>query len=200
MKKKLLLLAISAIFATPSVFAATNGAANSGTNDDQDDLQIVNITVPQVALLNVEDTGLTGGKVALALVAPTNAGDGFSPVSSGTQNVKVSSNSQQGTTTTQTVTAQLDANVPASWKLQIIPAGITATGGTATTTANTITCISSGCDTANLITGIDNELINAGSIQYTFGPEFLNASNKGMAAHTNGGSRDTTITYTLSAS
>ena len=199
MNKKLLALSLAAILAAPAAFAAgsnvTDGTANIGTEDDPDDIQTVNITVPRVALLNIEDTGLTSGKIVLTLTAPDNAGSGFAAVESVTQAVKVSSNSLQNTSTAQKVTVALGTALPATWKLDVIPAGVTATGGTITTAAATVSCTLATCSSAqDLITGIDNELINAGSIKYKFGPVDAN----GMAAYTST-AQDVTVTYTLSS-
>jgi len=199
MNKKLLALSLAAILAAPAAFAAgsnvTDGTANIGTEDDPDDIQTVNITVPRVALLNIEDTGLTIDKIVLALTAPDDAGRGFAAVESATQAVKVSSNSLQNTSTAQKVTVALGAALPATWKLDVIPAGVTATGGTITTAAATVSCTLATCSSAqDLITGIDNELINAGSIKYKFGPVDAN----GMAAYTST-AQDVTVTYTLSS-
>lgn len=200
MNKKLLTLSLAAILAAPAAFAAgsnvTDGTANIGTEDDPDDIQTVNITVPRVALLNIEDTGLNvNDKIVLTLTAPDNAGSGFAAVESVTQAVKVSSNSLQNTSTAQKVTVALGTALPATWKLDVIPAGVTATGGTITTAAATVSCTLATCSSAqDLITGIDNELINAGSIKYKFGPVDAN----GMAAYTST-AQDVTVTYTLSS-
>lgn len=191
MNKKLLALSLAAILAAPAAFA-----------DTHTDTQTVNVTVPKVALLNIVDTNLTGGKVVLALTNPTNAGTGFEAALSDTQAVKVSSNSAQGSSTTQKVTVKLGAALPATWKLDIIPAGIvanptdaTAGGNAIATAAATVSCTLETCSSAkDLITDIDNELINEGSIQYRFGP--VDAS--GMAAYTST-AQDVTVTYTLSS-
>ncbi|MDX9989558.1 hypothetical protein [Thiothrix unzii] len=206
MNKKLLTLSLAAILAAPCAFAVgsntPNNTANTGTDDDPDDKQTVNITVPKVALLNIEDTGLTIDKIVLALTAPDDAGRGFAAVESATQAVKVSSNSAKGSSTTQKVTVKLGAALPATWQLDIIPAGIaadttdsTAGGNAIATSAATVSCTLATCNSdQDLIIDIDNELINAGSIKYRFGPVDAN----GMAAYTST-AQDVTVTYTLSS-
>lgn len=94
MKKKILILTLSATLAAPTAFAAylgdANNGANNGTNDDAVDVQTVNVIVPEVALLNVA-TGpisLTGGNLA----PPTSAGSPFTGSATASTSYDISSN------------------------------------------------------------------------------------------------------------
>lgn len=186
MKKKILGVLAASLIAT------------SAYCDTDDDTQPVSITVPEVALLEIVDTGFTDGKLALTLTAPTDAGDGFSTVSSSAQEIKLSSNVLQGTSNTRTVKVTLSEALPSTWKLDIAPTGVPNAGAT-TTASSTVSFTNTGSTDAGgsntLISGIDNELIatNVASLTYTFGPETAG----GMLAYTNS-AKDITVTYTLS--
>jgi hypothetical protein len=166
--------------------------------DTDDDTQPISITVPEVALLEITDTGFTNGKLELTLTAPTNAGDGFSTTTSSAQEIKLSSNVLKDTNQKRTVDVTLSGTLPKTWKLDITPSGIT-TAGEVTTESGMVSFtndgISGGVGASNsLISGIDNELISSGaSLTYTFGPE----TTGGMLAYTES-AEEITVTYTLS--
>jgi hypothetical protein len=188
MKNNLLILSIAAILAAPSAFALYDGDAdlNTGTNDDAVDKQKVNIIVPEVALLQVADAD-----VALTMPAPANAGDGFKTTdaqTSAAQNLKISSNSEAGSTVARKLTASIAAALPTNWKLTITP---TTTAGTAVTTS-----LVDATTSVDIVTDILNKKDAAGNLTYTLGPK----ENGDMMAFSapNDALKAVEITYTLS--
>ncbi|OQX03275.1 MAG: hypothetical protein BWK73_40100 [Thiothrix lacustris] len=194
MNKKLLILSIAAILATPSAFAAYEGDpniaahadANTGTNDDAIDKQTVSIIVPEVALLQIADA-----PVSLTMPAPANAGEGFKTAdaqTSAVQALKISSNSEAGSTSARKLTASIAAALPTNWKLTITP---TTSAGTAVASDLVDATVS-----ADIVTDILNKKDASGSFTYKLGPKadgdmmaFSGAADAAKAVE---------ITYTLS--
>jgi hypothetical protein len=185
MKKKLLVLSLAAILAAPAAFAAytldATPTANTTTTDDPRDLQTVTIKVPEVALLDVGDAAVDLNETGL--VAPTNAGDGFSGSAVGSTTYAISSNVlNTDSPTKRKITVSVDTavgKVPAGATLAVAVTaptggtdGFTATNGTATLTNTTATAQDSATNIANVKgTGL--------AITYT-----LQADAGGMIAHT----------------
>lgn len=189
MNKKLLILSIAAILATPSAFAAYDGNAdlNTGANDDAVDKQTVNIVVPEVALLEIVDAL----PINLTMPAPTSAGEGFKTAqeqTSAAQVLKISSNSEEGSSTGRKLTATIATALPTNWKLTITP---TTTAGTAEAKDLVDATVS-----AEIVTDILNKKDPAGSITYKLGPkadgDMMAFSGDADAA------KAVEITYTLS--
>lgn len=188
MNKKLLILSIAAILAAPSAFAAydANDDLNTGTADDAVDKQTVNIVVPEVALLQVADAA-----IALTMPAPANAGEGFKTAdaqTSAAQALKISSNSEAGSTSARKLTASIAAALPTNWKLTITP---TTSAGTAVASDLVDATVS-----ADIVTDILNKKDASGSFTYKLGPKadgdmmaFSGAADAAKAVE---------ITYTLS--
>ena len=194
MNKKLLILSIATILAAPSAFAAYEGDpniaahadANTGTNDDAIDKQTVSIIVPEVALLQIADA-----PVSLTMPAPANAGEGFKTDDAQTSvghELKISSNSEAGSSTGRTLTASIATALPENWKLTITPA-TTAGAAVASDFVDATT-------SAAIVTGILSKKDTAGTIAYTLSPkadgDMMAFSGAADAA------KDVVITYTLS--
>lgn len=175
MKKKLLILSIAAILATPAAFAA----------DTASDTQTATVTVPEVDLLDVGTEGTTPDVITMTLDAPTEAGTGFSN-KTGSSTYKISANNAaDGTSGKNKITVAASGNaVPDGATLTI---GTTALGGG---TASSV-ALTSSTTTGTLMTGIGNVASTAGVLNYTFGP----TTAGGMVGYTTG--TNITLTYTL---
>jgi|GEM_PF-4446160 len=166
MNKKILILAIAAILATPSAFAAytldATPTANTGTTDDPRDLQSVTVTVPEVALLDVGNAAVP----IPALTAPTDAGTGFPGVDTAnavtaSSTFDLSSNVKATTPVPRTLNVAVNSgSVPAGATLKIIATG----AGTAGSTS-----IAGNTPTGSAATGINNVKVTGGVIAYKFG-------------------------------
>ncbi len=189
MKKKILILTIAAIVATPTAFAAYDGNvdANNGTNDDAADIQTVSVTVPEVALLNISDTPVTLDNTGLH--APTTAGAGFTGSATGTTTYDISSNvlntgdpDNATAPTSRKITVMTDpvvGKVPDGAELQItVTAPTGATTGTAKLVSPTSTSSTSTPDSANAIGNTTGTGLN---IAYALSAD---PAGTGMIAHT----------------
>ncbi|MGB0848425.1 MAG: hypothetical protein ACPGSM_16975, partial [Thiolinea sp.] len=60
MNKKILTAAVAAFLMAPVTFAAysTDTGANTSTTDDADDKQTVNVLIPEIALIDINDTAI----------------------------------------------------------------------------------------------------------------------------------------------
>lgn len=188
MKKILLFSALFSLL-SHSAFAAysTDSAANTSTTDDADDIQAVQVTVPEVALLDVEDE-----TIVLTLTAPTDAGTGFPAVgttdaATDSSTFRLSSNIEAGTSGSRSITVSLSTGsvLPTGSALQITSSGA-GTGATATIDADSPS-------TGNIATAIGNQVVTNGTIDYGFGA----ATANGMIAHTGTSASSVNITYTL---
>ncbi|QTR54784.1 hypothetical protein [Thiothrix unzii] len=188
MNKKLLVLSLAAILAAPAAFAAydANSDLNNGANDDAVDKQTVNIIVPEVALLQVTDAD-----VALTMPVPANAGDGFKTADAQTstpQALKISSNSEAGSSAARKLTASIATELPTNWKLTITP--ITSAG--TPVASDLVDAIKS----VDIVTGILNKKDASGTFTYTLGPK----ADGDMMAFSGAAdvAKAVVITYTLS--
>lgn len=199
MKKKLLVLSLTAILAAPAAFAAytldATPTANTTTTDDPRDLQTVSVTVPEIALLDVNDTAVPISTPA----APANAGDGFAGVDaigagSGSSTFSLSSNGKADDTTARTIDVSVASGaVPLGATLKIVATGAGSASSASITTATTA---AKNAVAGSAATGINNVKTSAGSISYKFGA----ISDGGMIAYTGNGttSDDIGLVYTLS--
>jgi len=185
MKNKLLAASLLSALAVPA-FA----------DDSNTDPQTVNITVPEVALLNVEDSD-----IALTLPALTEAGTGFPQVTSanaitGITTFDLSSNvSSSASPTLRTIEVAITGDLPTGSQLNITGSN----AGTSATAVITDTGVTSG--QTSIATDIGNLAIDDGSIEFKFGAD---TTGDDMIAYTDSDSDGTadaigvTITYTLS--
>lgn len=195
MNKKLLILSIAAILATPSAFAAytldATPTANTGTTDDARDLQSVTVTVPEVALLDIGNTAVT----IPTLSAPTDAGTGFAGVDTagavtGSSTFDLSSNVKATSPVARTLEVAVNSgSVPTGATLKIIATGTDTTPGSTSITGTTAA--------GSAATGINNVKVTGGTIAYKFGA----TTDGGMISYT--GTDGTTgntleLAYTLS--
>ncbi|TXH75717.1 MAG: hypothetical protein E6Q85_04355 [Thiothrix sp.] len=195
MNKKILSALLLSLLATPNVFAgySTNSLANTGTTDDADDKQTVTILVPEIALLDIGNTAVDLDETNL--VAPTNAGDGFTGTATGSTTYAISSNVlNSDSATKRKITVAVDTTVgkvPAGAQLAVtVTAPTGATTGTATLT-NTTT-------TADSATTVGNTRGTGLNIAYVLSTD---PAGTGMIAHTDSqgtASDNIGLIYTLS--
>lgn len=141
---KILASLIITMLAAPNAFAAYNAdsSANTGSADDADDKQTVTVLVPEIALLDVANTTIDLDETNL--VAPTNAGDGFTGTATGASTYAISSNVlNTASPTKRKITVAVDpavGKIPAGAQLAVtVTAPSTnATTGTATLTHTTL--------------------------------------------------------------
>jgi len=190
MKNKLLAASLLSALAVPA-FA-----------DDADDDQVVNVTVPEVALLDINDNA-----VSLALPALTEAGTGFllaTDTNAATTTTDFSLSSNVSSATPTPVLRTIDVSVATN--AGSLPTGsqLNITGSNAGTSATAVITdegVTSG--QTSIATAIGNLATSSGSIEFKFGAD-TDVSDGNMIAHTdtNGdGTADEvgiTITYTLS--
>ena len=182
MKKKLLLLSIAAILATPTTFAAYSiGSATDGT--DADDKQTLTVKVPEVALLNISDANVDLNESTLT--APTTAGSGFTGSATGSATYNISSNianplvaTTYAASTTRKITVAVDSavgKVPEGGQLEVTVAAPTgATAGIATLRNTTAAAQDSATSIGNVAgTGV--------AITYALKAD---TTGTGMIAHT----------------
>lgn len=196
MNKKILSALLLSLLATPKVFAAygADSAANTGNTDDADDKQTVTVLVPEVALLDIGNTAVDLDETNL--VAPTNAGDGFTGTATGSTTYAISSNVlNNDSPTKRKITVAVDTTVgkiPAGAQLAVtVTAPTGATTGTATLTNTTTTAQDSATTVGNTRgTGLN--------IAYVLSTD---PAGTGMIAHTSSqgtASDDIGLIYTLS--
>lgn len=175
MNKKILIIAIAAILATPSAFA-----------DGASDTQVVNVIVPEVNLIDVA-TGPVAID-ALALTVADEAGNGFG-TKTATSNYAFSGNTNSAGTIKNQITVTASA-IPAGGTLKIESAALgDGVPGSASTTGLTSSSL-----TAPLLTGIGNVAAPSVGLTYTFGPTEAN----GMVGYTSAAGDNVTLTYTIS--
>jgi hypothetical protein len=155
----------------------------------------VSVTVPEIALLDVNDTAVP----ISTPTAPTNAGDGFPGVDapgagSGNSTFSLSSNGRADDTTARTIDVSVASGaVPLGATLKIVASGAGTASSANITTATTAT---KNTVTGSAATGINNVKASVGAISYRFGA----ISDGGMIAYTGNGttSDDISLVYTLS--
>lgn len=207
MKKKLLVMTLAAIFATPSLYAAyvVDTNANTGTSDDADDVQTVNIMVPEIALLDITNT-VSDGTLSITIpeTAVTDAGTGFG-IYNATETVTyaISSNvdsASGATTTARTLGVSMTGDLPAGAKLTIISTGAgTAKGDTITHASAPTALQTSGTAVASttLVSDIKNSILTDGVLTYALEP--IESGGMMSFTGTDGTTADPiTLTYTLS--
>lgn len=202
-KKKLLVIALAGLLATPAVYAEriTDTTANTGTNDDADDVQTVEITVPEIALLNITNNG-TEGTVTITVPedAVTDAGTGFGTYNADeTVTYALSSNVASGSANGRTLDVTMAGSLPTGAKLTIESTGAsTGTTGDAITHESSPPALESDGDTVTLASEIKNATVTGSELTYTLEPTETN----GMMSFTgtDGTTAESiTLTYTLSA-
>lgn len=195
MNKKILSILLLSLLATPNVFAgySTNSLANTGTTDDADDKQTVTILVPEIALLDIGNTAVDLDETNL--VAPTNAGDGFTGTATGSTTYAISSNVlNSDSATKRKITVAVDTavgKVPAGAQLAVT---VTAPPGATTGTAN----LTNTTTTAESATTIGNTRDTGLLISYVLSTD---PAGTGMIAHTSSqgtASDNIGLIYTLS--
>lgn len=207
-KKKLLALTLAAAFAMPSLYAAYSAdtVANTSTTDDATDIQTVNITVPEIALLDITGDGTDQSVITITVpeTAITDAGTGFgSYTETEVVTYALSSNvasTSGATSTTRTLDVAMTGSLPAGAKLTIISTTGTEIGDTITHTTASTALQSSGTavTSSTLATGIKNVTLNNGNLDYTLEP--IDANGMMSFTGTDGTTAEAiTLTYTLSA-
>lgn len=198
LKQKLLLALVASILATPTAFAVydNNADENTGTNDDAVDYQNVNVTVPEVALI---DISATAGPT-FTFTNPNNAGEQFTMLSANNASrLKYSSNVATGTNTARKVTLSIDGGstlsaLPTNLLLGIAVSGCPVAGGGTLSTTTSIE--GSTITTADLITGIANHATGTAGCTVTYTPSLK--ANETMIGHTSDTEKTMKLVYTLS--
>lgn len=175
MKKKLLIAALMAAFASSSAFAT----------DTATDNQAVTITVPEINLIDIA-TAVT--IPALTLDNPDQAGSGFG-TQTATTTYDFSGNTAANGSSTNKITVEA-SSIPTGGKLVVESAALGGgTAGSASTTG-----LTSSARSADLLTGIGNVAQSNIALTYTFGPSTPN----GMVGFTAANGDVVTLTYTIS--
>ena len=196
MKKQLLTLSIAALLATPAAFAAyitPDGTANNGTDDDPDDIQMVTVSVPEVALLDVA-TGIVPIPV---LAEPTSAGNGFAKYDANNDvasSFKLSSNvANTASPTLRKITVAVDTTVAGTTS---IPEGATLAVSTSNAGAGGTALLTKASPSGETSVDIGNVATTTGGISYRFGA----TTADGMIAYTGDGATvdNIALKYTLS--
>lgn len=176
MKKTLLATFIATLLAAPGAFAAYDADpdVNSAAPDDAVDVQTLNVLIPEVALLDIDDAAVTLN----GLTAPTNAGDGFTGSATGSTTYAISSNIDNLVPVKRKITVAIDTGtgkVPAGAQLEVdVNAPTGAIAGKATLTNTTSSAQDSAVDIGNTR--------GAGlTIAYTLSTD---PAGTGMIAHT----------------
>lgn len=152
----------------------------------------VEVTVPNVALLDVADANST----ITCSVPGDEAGANMTCTNSEVM-YEMTSNVKAHTQNTRTITASLSENIDPSWKLQITPTIPTEPGedlGIANTGDDVNFAGVASTDNKVLVTGIKNGATTAGKFTYTLEP-----TNGAALAYREAGASDITVTYTITA-
>lgn len=179
MKKNLLILSIAAILTAPSAFA-----------DTASDTQTVNVTVPEVNLINV-----AAGPVAMPPLALTQdgvAGSGFATGDTVTSSYDFSGNMDSaGGHKNKITVAVTTGDIPVGGQLKITSGdlGVSPNAGTKKDVILTKDIRSDALQSA-----IGNVAQSAVSLSYTFGP----IEADGMVGYTATTDDEVTLTYTIS--
>ncbi len=180
MKKTLLATFIATLLAAPGAFAAYDADpdVNSAAPDDAADVQTLNVTIPEVALLDISDSDVNLDEAGLH--APTDAGLGFTGTATGSTTYAISSNvSNEDNPKKRKITVAVDTGVgkvPAGARLSVavaVPVA-NATAGTAILTNTTLS--------ADSAIDIGNTRESGLNIVYTL--DAGDPSGTGMIAHT----------------
>lgn len=178
------------ILAAAMLSMMVSGVSSADTDTDSQD---VTVTVPEVALLDVNDAA--GGAASFACtVAGDAAGTNFTCApTNATGTYEITANrSASGSGASRKITAELGANLDSTWDFQIATtaagAGANGGAGVAATSVNGTTAV-------EVVTGINNVVANDGAMTYTLAPA---DTAQAMAYSGDGTTADTiTVTYTL---
>lgn len=182
------LLVLSGIAATSTFAQAT---------DDKDDFHTITVTIPEVAILDLE-TSSASSAITLAAVAPTEAGNAIDFTDASNSDLWLNYSSIIGSSTepSRNVTAALGTAVPAGVEIKVTASAATATGaGVKGTTAGEVVLSTTA---QNVITGVGSCYTGTGvnnGHQLTYVMS-LKTGEYGQLDFDNSG--DITVTYTLS--
>ena len=189
--KKILITALLTLLASPAVFAGDDangsgtGEGGSTNGETVGDTQTATIIVPEVSLIDVTNT------VSATLVAPTDAGDNFAPVTvTEATNYAISANNAAANPGNTRKIVATSNDIPLGWKLNISMAAPSASGASAGVVSLTNTTT-----TVDTVTGIKNVAQHGLGMTVEVAPEDANI----MPSYTVAAGQDVTIVYTITA-